>query len=111
MALRRVPRSGESARRHVGVREGAQGWTDAKMVVSSVMLDLSGGESVDDLRLLEKDEGLGRVLLAGESHNMGRAERRAQQMVSGGRVRLRLRSGLRRTNNTNLSLNLHPSEE
>lgn len=65
-------------RRHVGVREGTQGWTDAQMVTALVMLNLSGGESVDDLRLLEKDEGLGRVLLAGESHRMRRADRRAQ---------------------------------
>ena len=72
-------RLGESVRRHVGVREGTQGWTDAQMVMSLVMLNLSGGESVDDLRLLERDEGLGRVLLAGESHKMRRADRRAQR--------------------------------
>ena len=66
-------------RRHVGVREGTQGWTDAQMVTALVMLNLSGGESVDDLRVLEKDEGLGRVLLARESHEMRRAERTGQQ--------------------------------
>ena len=43
------------------------------MITALVMLNLSGGESVDDLRVLEKDEGLGRVLLAGESHRMRRA--------------------------------------
>ena len=74
-----VARFGESVRRHVGVREGTQGWTDAQMVTALVMLNLSGGESVDDLRVLEKDEGLGRVLLAGESHEMRRAERTGQQ--------------------------------
>ena len=77
--LAAVARLGESVRRHVGVREGTQGWTDAQMVMSLVMLNLSGGESVDDLRLLERDEGLGRVLLAGESHRMRRADRRAQR--------------------------------
>ena len=77
--LAAVARLGESVRRHVGVREGTQGWTDAQMVMSLVMLNLSGGESVDDLRLLERDEGLGRVLLAGESHRMQRADRRAQR--------------------------------
>ena len=76
--LAAVARLGESVRRHVGVREGTQGWTDAQMVTALVMLNLAGGESVDDLRLLEKDEGLGRVLFAGESHGMRRAERRAQ---------------------------------
>ena len=52
-----MARLGESVRRHVGVREGAQGWTDSQMVMSLVMLKLAGGESVDDLRVLEKDEG------------------------------------------------------
>ena len=77
--LAAVARLRESVRRHVGVREGTQGWTDAQMVMSLVMLNLSGGESVDDLRLLERDEGLGRVLLAGESHRMRRSDRRAQR--------------------------------
>ena len=77
--LASVARLGESVRRHVGVREGTQGWTDAQMVTALVMLNLAGGESVDDLRLLEKDEGLGRVVVAAESHRMRRAERRAQR--------------------------------
>ena len=76
--LAAVARLGESVRRHVGVREGAQGWTDSQMVMSLVMLNLAGGESVDDLRVLEKDEGLGRLLLMAELHQMRRAERRAQ---------------------------------
>ena len=76
--LAAVARLGESVRRHVGVREGTQGWTDAQMVMSLVMLNLAGGESVDDLRVLEEDEGLGRLLLMAELHRMRRAERRAQ---------------------------------
>ena len=77
--LAAVARLGESVRRHVGLREGTQGWTDTQMVMSLVMLNLSGGESADDLRLPERDEGLGRVLLAGESHRMRRADRKAQR--------------------------------
>ncbi len=49
------------------------------MVTALMMLNLAGGESVDDLRLLEKDEGLGRALLTAETHGMRRAERRAQR--------------------------------
>ena len=63
----------------VGVREGTQEWTDAQMVTALMMLNLAGGESVDDLRLLEKDEGLGRALLTAETHGMRRAQRRAQR--------------------------------
>ena len=76
--LASVARFGESVRRHVGVREGAQGWTDAQMVTALVMLNLAGGESVDDVRVLEKDEGLGKLMLEAETHRMRRAERRAQ---------------------------------
>ena len=54
--LASVARFGESVRRRVGVREGTQGWTDAQMVTALVMLNLSGGESVDDLRVLEMVE-------------------------------------------------------
>ena len=79
LELASVARLGESVRRHVGVREDTQGWTDAQMVMSLVMLNLAGGESVDDLRLLEKDEGLGRVVATAESHRMRRPERRAQR--------------------------------
>ena len=52
----------ESVRTHMNVKKGDQGWTDAQMVMSLVLLNIAGGECVDDLRILEKDEGLGRVL-------------------------------------------------
>ena len=61
----------QSVRRHLGV-EGAQGWTDEQVVTSLALLNLAGGECVEDLRLLEKDEGLGRVLRLAETHGMGR---------------------------------------
>ena len=69
----------ESVRTHMIVREGGQGWTDAQMVMSLILLNIAGGECVDDLRVLEKDEGLGRVLRSAETHRMRRGERRAHQ--------------------------------
>ena len=80
----------ESASRHVKVREGAQGWTDAQMVTSLILLNTAGGESVDDprssrgqaLHILERDDGLGRVMQSAETHGMRRGrrgERRAHQ--------------------------------
>ena len=65
----------QSVRRHLGVK-GEQGWTDEQMVTSLVLLNLAGGEGVEDLRLLEKDEGLGRVLRLAETQGMRRRERR-----------------------------------
>ena len=68
----------ESVRTHMIVREGDQGWTDAQMIMSLILLNIAGGECVDDprssrgqaLRVLEKDEGLGRVLRTAMSHNL-----------------------------------------
>ena len=68
---------GQSVGRHLGVNQGRQGWTGAQMVASLALLNLAGGECVEDLRLLEKDEGLGRVLRLAETHGMRRRERRA----------------------------------
>ncbi len=62
--LASVEQLGEPMRRHLGVREGAQGWTDAQILTALVMLNLADGETVDDMRMPEKDEGLGRVMLA-----------------------------------------------
>ena len=79
----------ESASRHVKVREGAQGWTDAQMVTSLILLNTAGGESVDDprssrgqaLRILESDDGLGRVMQSAETHGMRRGN---VERISGG---------------------------
>ena len=67
----------QSIRRHLGVNQGRQGWTDAQMVTSLALLNLTGGECVEDLGLLEKDEGLGRVLRLAETQGMRPRERQA----------------------------------
>src|SRR3990170_4904161 len=67
----------EAIRRHVRVREGSQGWTDEQLIVSLMLLNLAGGECVDDLRILEGDEGFCRVMRRVEMQGMRRSERRA----------------------------------
>ncbi len=52
----------QSIRRHVGMRQGGQGYTDAQVILPLVLLNLAGGDAVEDVRILEKDEGLCRVL-------------------------------------------------
>jgi len=66
----------DSVARHVHVREGSQGWTDAQQVSSLVLLNVAGGDCVDDLRKLEKDEGFSRVLTRTELAGLPRRERR-----------------------------------
>jgi len=67
----------ESIGRHLRVREGSQGWTDSQVMTALVLLNLAGGDCVDDLRILEADEGFCRVLRKAEAHGLRRKERRA----------------------------------
>jgi len=64
----------ESVARHIHVKR--QGWTDIQMVLTLILLNLAGGECVDDLRKLEGDEGFCRVLRRVEQKGMRRRERR-----------------------------------
>ena len=66
----------ESISRHIGVRTASQGWTDAQMVSSLVLLQLAGGECVDDLRVPEADAGFSRLLLGVEHYGLPRRVRR-----------------------------------
>jgi hypothetical protein len=56
-----------------------QGWTDQQIIISLILLNLAGGESVDDLRILEADEGLCRILERSELKGLTRKERRETQ--------------------------------
>ena len=70
----------DTIRRHLRIcTSKEQGWTDTQIVMSLVLLNIAGGDCVDDLRILEKDEGLAKVL-----HRVGfsghpRQERREQE--------------------------------
>ncbi len=74
--LARVMGFSESVQKHVRVR-GPQGYTDAQMLTALVLLNLSGGDCVADLRVLEGDEGFCRVLRRVELQGMKRQARRA----------------------------------
>jgi hypothetical protein len=65
----------ESIRRNVNVC-GEQGWSDAQMVMSLILLNLSGGECVDDLDQLDADAGLGKLIRWCENHGLSRRARR-----------------------------------
>ncbi len=66
----------ESIGRHVRVRAGSQGWTDAQMITTVLLLNLAGGECVEDLEKLESDAGFAEILQRVETHGMQRSERR-----------------------------------
>ena len=67
----------QSVARHVAV-SGAQGWSDRQMVSALVLLNLAGGEGLDDLGRLEADGGLCRLVRAAEAHGRSRRQRRAE---------------------------------
>ena len=56
---------------------GSQGWDDAQVVLSLILLQLAGGEAVDDLRLLEADPGFCAVLRRVEAAGLSRRAQRA----------------------------------
>ena len=55
---------------------GSQGWRDRHHVLSLVLLNLAGGECVEDIELLESDAGLCRVVRRAERYGLNREERR-----------------------------------
>ena len=70
----------DSIRRHMRVcAERTQGWTDVQVVMPLVLLNVAGGDGVDDLRILEGDEGFVKVLRRVELHGVPRRVRREQE--------------------------------
>src|SRR5438445_113741 len=67
----------KSIEQHVGVRVGEQGWTDVPVVMALILMNLAGGEQVEDWRRLEEDEGFCRVLRKVERAGLKRKRRRA----------------------------------
>jgi hypothetical protein len=59
---------------HLQVKQ--RGWTDAQMVSSLIMLNLAGGDCVEDLERVQKDEGFCKILRRVEQQGMRRSERR-----------------------------------
>ena len=59
------------------VRTNSQGWSDSEMIMSLILLNLSGGDCVEDLNRLESDNGFCRILERTQMHGMRRQQRRA----------------------------------
>ena len=62
--------------KHLQVKEDKQGWTDSQVVLSIVLLNLAGGDCVEDLKVLEGDDGFCEVLKKAEMHGLKRKVRR-----------------------------------
>ena len=62
---------------HVTIRRHGQGWTDAQMITSLVLLNLAGGDCVDDIRILEADDGFCKILKKNELHGLKPKKRKS----------------------------------
>ena len=65
-----------AVREHMRVA-GAQGWLDIQMVMALLVLNLAGGDCVEDLERLENDRGFASILKAVERTILPRGERRS----------------------------------
>jgi len=61
---------------HVGARQHSTGWTDSQLLMSGILLQVAGGDCVDDLERLEQDEGFSKILWDVEHRNLPRRQRR-----------------------------------
>jgi len=67
---------GNHIRGHMHIKD--RGWTDEQTILSLVLLNLAGGDSVDDIKALEKDKGFCTVLNRIETKGLCRKKRRDQ---------------------------------
>jgi hypothetical protein len=64
-----------SIEKHLGIRRNGQGWTDSQVIIALILLNLSGGEHVEDLRVLESDKGFCRLIREAEHTGLTRKAR------------------------------------
>lgn len=67
----------KSIEKHLKVRKGGQGWADSQIVLSLILLNLAGGDCVEDIKKLEADDGFCEVLKKAEMHGLKRKVKRA----------------------------------
>ena len=58
-------------------RRAARGWLDIQMVLAVILVNLAGGDCVEDIERLERDSGFSAILRAIEKDLLSRAERRS----------------------------------
>jgi hypothetical protein len=68
---------GDHIRAHMQIK--VRGWTDEQIITSLVLLNLAGGDSVDDIKILGRDEGFSKVLGRVETKELSRQQRRAKE--------------------------------
>lgn len=79
LELASIAKLPDSLQRHLeGCHLKQQGWTDTQIIMSLILLNIAGGDCVDDLRILEQDEGLVKLIQKVGFTGHPRKERREQ---------------------------------
>lgn len=72
--------------RHLHAKADKQGWRDVQFLVSLLLLNISGGDCVDDIKLMEADDGLSRIMKHLElRHAFGRRRQKLKSQCRNGR--------------------------
>jgi hypothetical protein len=66
----------ESVQKHLGFLDGEQGWTAYELLTALALLNLAGGESVNDIDILERDAGCALVFRRFRVEGLNREKRR-----------------------------------
>ena len=69
-------RLSRSIQKHLKIKAEGQGWTDSQIVLSLILLNLAGGDCVEDLKILEADSGFCEILKRAEMHGLNLKARR-----------------------------------
>lgn len=62
--------------RNMQIKKESQGWRDEQIIISLILLNLAGGECIDDIEKLEHDEGFCRILKHIELRGKSKRERK-----------------------------------
>ncbi len=69
----------KSIQKHLKIKVNGQGWTDSQILIALILLNLAGGDCVEDLKIFEADSGFCEILRKAETHGLRRKIRRAMK--------------------------------
>lgn len=66
----------DSINKHLGFLDGEQGWTAYDLLTALALLNIAGGEGVNDIKILERDAGFAEVVRRVALYGLNRRRRR-----------------------------------
>jgi len=72
----------ESIERHIPCRRECDGWKAWEIIIALILLNLAGGEHIEDIELLEQDRGLAEVMFRVRYRDYEKRRRHVQRHLS-----------------------------